>query len=373
MSRPPTVVIDVERTRNLNCGLGQICLHLGRAIVASAGTKVRPVLLARPAQQELFAARSPQMLAASVWRRELVTAILRPLITTFGRPTGDLWHATHQDTAYLPADRTTPLVLTIHDLNFLREKGPLVISRRLGRLQRLVDRATFLTTASRHAAGEIREHLELGGKTMEVVPHGVCVDPDGDEAASGGIRNGLLPQRPFLFAIGDITAKKNFYVLVDLAVELPEYSIVIAGNKATGYGGELERRIHELGVGDRVSLPGVVSDAERACLYRACEAFLFPSLSEGFGMPVLEAMRYARPVFCSDATSLPEVAGPMAFYWTDFDPPEMARVFRAGMAQVAADPGFAAKLRNHADRFTWGEAARRYLAIYQRVLELDEP
>jgi glycosyltransferase involved in cell wall biosynthesis len=366
----PSVVIDVERLKNIHCGLGQFSLHLSRAILAEAGAEFEPILLLRPQQRKYYADRPARFLDVTAWRREPVASLARPLAwaTGFHERCG-LWHTTHQDSKCLPLDRRTPLVLTIHDLNILREKQPAAICRRLRSLQRKVDRATVLTTASQFAADEIRTHLDIGEKEIAVIPHGVCVAASSNSSP----RPAFLPAGPFLFTIGDITPKKNFHVLVDLLKYLssmgrPDLRLVIAGAKRTDYAFGIERAIQAAGLAGRVILPGTVSDEERAWLYQNCEAFLFPSLSEGFGLPVIEAMSCGRPVFLSDKTSLPEVGGPLAFYWQDFSAPSMSQVFEAGMSHVRQDSRYADKLRQHASQFTWQRAAEAYLALYRRVV-----
>ncbi len=361
----PNVVIDVERLRNVHCGLGQFSLHLGRALLDEIEAPLTPIMLARPEHRAHLSDREPQFLDASPWRGEPFARWIRPWYGMLpqAQPPA-LWHATHQDTRFLPLHRSTQLILTIHDLNFLREKSPASIRRRLRRLQPKVTRAAILTTASEHAAGEIREHLETGGKEIAIIPHGVCVRRD--EAAA--VRPAFLPPGPFLFTIGDITPKKNFHALADLAARLPEFRVVIAGSKATNYAREIERRAIELGLTERVILPGKVSNADRAWLYEHCAAFLFPSRSEGFGMPVIEAMSSGCPVFCAHATSLPEVGGDLAFYWHDLNPDRMAIVVRDGLAAAANDSSFGDKLRARAGQFTWKRSAQAYLALYRRLL-----
>jgi glycosyltransferase involved in cell wall biosynthesis len=113
-------------------------------------------------------------------------------------------------------------------------------------------------------------------------------------------------------------------------------------------------------------MTGQVSDGDRQWLYEQCEAFVFPSLTEGFGFPVLEAMQCGKPVFMSRRTSLPEVGGSLGFYWDSFGAEHMAAVFRAGMAAVAGMPGLA---RAHAAEFSWENAARGYLGVYRSVLD----
>ena len=368
----PSVVIDVERLKKIHCGLGQFSLHLSRAILDAAGTDFDPVLLLRPEQQAFYADRPVRFLDVTTWRREPVASLVRPLFQAAGfRESCDVWHTTHQDSKCLPLDRRTPLVLTIHDLNILREKEPAAIRRRLKSLQRKVNRATVLTTASRFAADEIRGNLDVGGREIAIIAHGVCVTPSSERAS----RPEFLPAGPFLFTIGDITPKKNFHVLVEFLRHLAasgraNLRLVIAGPKRTDYASRIEREIQEAGLTGRVVLPGIVSDEERAWLYQNCEAFLFPSISEGFGLPVIEAMSCGRPVFLSNATSLPEVGGPLAFYWHDFSARSMSQVFETGMSRVSRDSQYADKLRQHASQFTWERAAGAYLALYRQVLEV---
>lgn len=364
-----TVVIDVERVRTLHCGLGQFCLHLGREILAAADAQIEPVLLLRTRQRSRFPGPEVRTLAASPWRREPIRRLVRPWSGPFPRPHFDLWHSTHQDSSYQPLQRAVPLVLTIHDLNFLREKPPATIRRRLKRLQAKVDRAAAVSTVSKYAAREISAHVDLHGREITVIANGICVD----SARVVKRRPRFLPAGPFLFTIGDITAKKNFHTLVELALHLPEYRLVIAGNASTDYAARLRRTVADLRLGHRVILPGIVSDAERTWLYQNCTAFLFPSLSEGFGLPVVEAMSCGRPVFSSTATSLPEVGGSLAFYWDRFEPEAMVRVFRAGIDIVTNDPDYGSKLRAYAAQFTWQRAAQQYLALYQRVLAAHAP
>jgi glycosyltransferase involved in cell wall biosynthesis len=358
------VVIDAQRLRTIHCGLGQFCLHLCQAVLEADDSDIEPVLLARPQDQAYFSGRRVRFLAPTDWQREPVASLVRPYVTAFRRHRGyDLWHTTHQDSKHLPLDASVPLVLTIHDLSFLRQKSPVTIRRRLRTLQAKVNRATVITTASHHAAHEISEHINLQGKSIEVIPHGVCIKAD--ERVDR--RPSFLPPGRFLFSISDITVKKNFHVLVALAAKLPEYRIVIAGNKRDPYADEIQRQVQAANLVDRVLLPGVVTDQDRQWLYQNCDAFLFPSLSEGFGLPVIEAMACGQPVFVSDLTSLPEVGGTLAFYWRDFDPAEMERVFRAGM-RAAEAPGYATSLREHAATFSWSRAAEQYLTLYKRTL-----
>jgi glycosyltransferase involved in cell wall biosynthesis len=362
------VVVDLERLKFLQCGLGQFSLHLGMSLLDERTADFEPVLLLPRCGESLFPGRSFRSMTAAAWRKDRFCGWLSPLAARWpASPSYDLWHVTHQDSKYWPIDPRIPVVLTIHDLNFLREKPLAVIRRRLRRLQRKITRATVLTTGSQFSAQEIREHLDVQGKSIQVIPHGVCLD-----TSARPQRPEIVPaERPFLFAIGDITPKKNFHVLVEMLNHLPKYRLVIAGSNSHDYARRIERRAIELELDDRVILTGRVSDSERNWLYDSCSAFLFPSLTEGFGLPLIEAMSHGKPVFSSSATSLPEVGGPLAFYWTEFEPRAMAAVFSNGMEMFHRDPAYPDKLKAHASRFSWSEAAREYLKLYREVVRKE--
>ncbi|QDU88115.1 D-inositol 3-phosphate glycosyltransferase [Pirellulimonas nuda] len=355
------IVVDLEKLRILECGLGQFCLELGRELVAQRADQDELIFLTPPGCEGLVAGASTMPVRR--WQKsdyhQHVGPWLAPIVPG---PRYDLWHVTNQCSRYGPWNPRTPVLLTIHDLNFLREKSKHSTGRRLRAMQRRVDRATRLTTISRFVADEVRQHLDLGGKPIEVVYNGAATigaDP-GDQPA-------MPPAGPFLFSIGNFSDKKNFHTLVPLIRRLPEFSLVLAGINDTEYGGYVRRLADRLGVGDRVQTPGAISEGERQWYYRNCTGFVFPSLTEGFGLPPIEAMSAGKPVFLSTRTSLPEVGGEVAFYWDQFSPRAMAQVVRDGLA-AASKPGFEARVRARADRFCWKRAAGDYLRIYREMI-----
>ncbi|HTN77357.1 MAG TPA: glycosyltransferase family 1 protein [Pirellulaceae bacterium] len=359
------VVVDLERLRFLHCGLGQLSLHLGRNLLAAAPSDVQLTYLMPGAAASHFAPAKLDILEPTLWRRESLQRPLRSWLSPVARGQRfDLWHTTHQDSRYQPWDAQLPTVLTICDLNVLREKDDLSIRRRLQQLQLKVDRATAITAISRFVADEVAEHLELRDKSVEVIYCGVAL-----ESTQSTQRPAFLPEGPFVFTLGDINPKKNFHVLLDFIDRLPNVRLVIAGNKRSVYAQSIEKQIRDRQLEQRVLLPGKIPDGERSWLYQNCQALLFPSKTEGFGLPVVEAMSWGRPVFVSAATSLPEVAGPHGFYWHNYDVQHMLDVYHAGMQVVARDADFGRKLQQHAAQFTWERAAQQYLALYRRVLE----
>ena len=349
--------------RRLECGLGQFSLELARAML----TERKPaddLCFFLPKQQAHHFRHEPvEIQLVRRWQKSLYIAPVRNLLNRYiPGPWYDIWHASNQCSWYEPWNCNVPVVLTIHDLNFLREKTPEVIDAYLRSMQRRTDRAICITTISKFVANEVRTHLDLQGKPLRVIYNGAARETD--EIAE---RPSFAPKSPFLFSIGDFMAKKNFHVLVEMIPYLPEYSLVLAGNNGTEYGQLVRERAKACNVIDRVVLPGRISNAQRQWLYSNCAAFAFPSITEGFGLPVIEAMNAGKPVFLSTATSLPEIGGSCGFYWDSFDPRAMADRFRMGMAQVASTPNHSQIVRQHASQFSWQRAAREYLALYREI------
>ena len=120
------------------------------------------------------------------------------------------------------------------------------------------------------------------------------------------------------------------------------------------------------GVSDRIHIIGPIGEEDKYWYFSHCKAFVFPSISEGFGIPVIEAMHHGKPVFLSDKTSLPEIGGKFAYYFENFDPAYMQEVFHNGMAHYESTQP-AALIRQHAGSFQWKDVAKQYLDIYRSL------
>jgi glycosyltransferase involved in cell wall biosynthesis len=345
-------VLEMEKLRVLESGLGQFCAHLGREL---AGLERGPLELEFlvPKSCVGFFGRSFRYRTPQVWHRML------------GIPAKDcgVWHAVHQDAPYLPAGSKARILLTIHDLDFLVKwqghQG--AIRRRLKRLQRLVDRAAVITAVSHFTEKVAQSHLRCRAP-IEVIYNGNC------------LQSGLVPERPaaapngqFLLALGQVNRRKNFHVLLPLLRAEPSWNLVLAGIDDNEYGRAIRVRARRAGLQERVAFTGPVSEAEKLWLYQNCEAFLFPSLTEGFGMPAVEAMSQGKPVFLSREGSLPEVGGPEAYYWDDFSAETVVATFLEGMEAFHNDPEKTERLRAWSKRFAWRQAAERYLELYHEL------
>lgn len=348
-----SLLVDLERLKYPHCGLGRFCYHLGKNLGRS---------LENDDEWHLHCLLPSKM--GRIFDGRWESLKISPFHRFFPRlfPAFDLWHMTHQDSSYWPSSSRTPMILTIHDLNFLQEKKSFYKQkRRLQGVQARVKRSDMVIVISRYTEKCVRESLDLGGKEVRVIYNGVAPIPEGPSSPK------LFPflrEKPYLLSVGVVRPKKNLHVLLDTIKELPEHHLVIVGDNRHPYGELLKKRVVQEGLERRVHLLGTVTDGERNELYRGCQGLLFPSLAEGFGFPVLEAMGCGRPVFLSREASLPEVAGDLGYFFDDFSPHSMAKTIGQGLEDFHRYPQLAQKSKVWASRFSWEKAALQYREAY---------
>ena len=275
----------------------------------------------------------------------------------------DLWHVTTAISWYRPFNRHTKNIFTLHDLNFLiEEKGNVKRNKRLlSQIQQRVNRADHITAISHFVIGQAKQFLEFGDKKISVIYNG-CNVPEFREFEEPAYK----PERKFIFSIGLIQPRKNFHTLPAL-LKGNNYELIIAGPNSFGYGDKIIAEAKKHGVGERVKLIGTISERQKYWMYKNCEAFVFPSIAEGFGLPVLEAMYFGKPVFTSNKSSLPEIGGDAAWYFNNFDPEYMRQVFNDGM-EVYYNTMPVQKIKTQAAKFNWDTIAVQYLDLYKSLL-----
>ncbi|RYF68513.1 MAG: glycosyltransferase family 1 protein, partial [Cytophagaceae bacterium] len=220
--------------------------------------------------------------------------------------------------------------------------------------------ASVITTISEYVANDVRRQLTVPPATpIEVTYLGANVPTDVQSLVPS-----FRPDEPFLLFMGVVDPRKNVHTLLPILTAFPAYKLVLAGDMKPDYVAEMLASAKQMGIADQLILPGSVDEATKWWLYAHCDAFLFPSLLEGFGLPVVEAMALGKPVFSSDKMSLPEVGGPDTFYFRSFEPQDMIDTFRAGMATYQNDPTYADRLRAFSQQFRWENVAATYWRIY---------
>lgn len=338
--KKPTIVIDVERMKYKNIGLYTFCeqliLNLKGPFAYRYFGNINNVKAIKP-------------------------TIFHKIFGVFERDVA-LWHATHQDVKYLPF-RKVPMVLTIHDLNFLyTDKSEKKKQKRLAKVQKLVDRASSVVVISNYVLEDVKKHIALKEKPIQVIYNGTQI-------VNYDISKLQIKEENFLFTLGTVVPKKNFHVLLSLLVAT-NYKLLIAGvTSDASYVELIKLEADRLGVADQLKILGPVTEEEKQWYYTNCKAFLFPSLSEGFGLPVMEAMRYGKPVFCSNLTSLPEIGGQESYYFESFSQEHMLEVFQRGMKDYELDANKKERIIAWSEKFTWAQAAKEYEGVYASVLK----
>ena len=277
----------------------------------------------------------------------------------------DLWHATDQQYHLRGGNKNTIQLLTVHDLNFLREKKGIHKLRHIIQLKWRMHRSDYLTAISGYVKKDIEGYYNMGGKRIDVIYNGIGNLEIGERRKPAFIKD---ESEPFFFTIGQIREKKNFHTLVPMMSHFPKHKLYICGDDHFAYANELRRIIHEQGE-DRVVLAGKISDEEKRWLFEHTEAFLFPSRLEGFGIPVLEAMRFGCKVFSSNLSSLPEVCSEHASYWDNFEPAYMAKVVSDGLSAWDKEGEEAKSAAEYSRGFNYDTYTEKYISLYQKLLE----
>jgi len=261
-------------------------------------------------------------------------------------------------------------VVTLLDVIWKHQKDAWeqgVVARGFGALSRLVARnADRVIAISESARRDIVETLDLDADKVDVAPLGVR-GPDRPLPDAGDVRKRLdLGDRPVVLAVAQKRPYKNLESLVRALQHLEAVALVLVGS-STPHEQELRELAAELGVTTRVRFLDWVPDDELEQLYRAASCFVLPSLIEGFGLPVLEAMARDVPVACSNRPALPEVVGDAALL---FDPEDQAEV-TAAIRRLIEDRALANRLvergRGRVELFTWRRTAEATLASYRRA------
>jgi len=272
----------------------------------------------------------------------------------------ELWHAHNQMSRLLPPWGSRHRLLTVHDLNPVYHDAPEQAAQALGKLRRHAAHFDALTTLTRYVEGDLRQHLGWAGP-IHVIPNGVR---DLSEAPREAVP--ALAGRRFFFHLSRMARSKNPDLLLELAPRWPQHQFVLAG-PASGDSARLRETAHARGLNNVLVLENI-SDAQKAWLYAECEAFLFPSITEGFGLPPLEAMCLGKPVFLSTCTCLPEVGGDAAAYWPELNAAAMSAVMSEQLPRLQQR---AAAIKAHAAQYRWDTAARAYLALYRTLMGLE--
>ncbi len=356
---------------DLGSGIARYCASLVDAWVASDGG------------HEIVVWTSPDFEIPERWRRSRVSferasgpwARYKTLWEWFSAAAAarsrecDVWFSSAHA---LPLRPRTPTVLSVQDLftfthpEFYTAKHRIVIG---SALSRAIRRADGIVAISEHTRGELAQRFGVDAARVTVTPLGLGhrIDPvEASAVPASRLRALGVGGEEFLLTLSTVEPRKNLPRLFEAFTRLiahPRWAdlrLVVAGGRGWKTAPTYERPA-QLGIDDRVDFLGFVPDEALAALFARCRAFVLPSIVEGFGMPLLEAMAHGAPVACSRAGALPEVGGDVPVYFDPLDVEDMARALGASLDASVSRVELAERGRERAARFSWEATAARTL------------
>ncbi len=372
----PQLIVDLTPTLQGFGGIGRYAAELAGALAAGGTPGLRLFTVdraGRPAPGSLAALPMTQRRqAARAWRFEIALSgwIGRDLDAAVGARPGDVFHAT--DHVLPPLSRRVRSVFTLHDLSYLDVPETHSSPNRTylkWMMPRFLRRADVVVAVSESTRRRAISTYGLVPERIRTVHHGVGAQfhPAPPAEIERVRARYALPAR-YVLCVGTLEPRKNLVTAraAFAAAGLAGVALVHAGPRGW---------LHDEAIGPDpaagavMHFAGPVGDADLPALYSGAEAFLFPSLYEGFGFPVLEAMACGTPVLSSDTTSLPEIVGDAGVLL----PPRDVAAWTAALRAIAGEPGrerrqeLAARGRARAARFTWDATARAMRVIYEEL------
>jgi glycosyltransferase involved in cell wall biosynthesis len=321
--------------------------------------------------------------AAPAGRPHVRTRVLHPRSRWLSLPFSLPWHAWRDGIDLLhatfvpPPISPVPYVFTLHDVSMFEhpEFYPSAIRFRLTRLiERGLRQARVVLCISEHCRRSVLERFDLDPERLLVAHHGVSprFQPVADAARRASVLKRLGVEPPYLLHVGKYEPRKNLPRLLDAFARVASgrgagVRLVLAG-QPVWQDQSVAAAIARHGLAGRVVELGYVADEDLPALYTEALAFVFPSLWEGFGLPILEAMACGAPVVTSSTTCLPEVAGDAALLVD----PESVGDLAAALTRILDEPSLREELRLRGARraagFSWRRSAETTLAAYRIAL-----
>ena len=353
-----TVLLDLSDLKNPTCGFGQIALNYAHYFSELNLPDIRFMFLLPKGPKSDLEEKVECHYVSTKDKKSYINV-----------PPVDVWHSVNQNLLYNNAGPQTQVVLTIHDLNFLREKGWLSQIKHKWRMRRQIRQASAITAISGFVADEIKATFpkQTVHKQIQVI-YDAVERIDGKTQQKPGF---VDSEKPFFFAIGQIRMKKNFHLLLDVMKEFPEYNLYICGDDHFKAGALIRNRIQAEQI-TNVKLTGKISDEERIWLYAHCQAFLFPSQGEGFGLPAIEAMQFGKAVFVAPFTCLPEVTGGHAFVWSDVKTETMVESIKRNLTAFYKNPERISAMKEYAFSFSYEQHVQKYVELYRNLLNNEK-
>jgi alpha-1,3-rhamnosyl/mannosyltransferase len=370
----PLIGIDARKIRDF--GIGSYIRHLIEALARHPESeRYRFRVYLRRADQDVYSGFAPHFETAVEDSAGYSLSEVTRFAWRLWRDRLDLFHATHYVLPPLPRGRA---VVTIHDIihllypQFLPNRAAHLYARVM--IRRALDRANRIITVSYNTKRDLLEHFGVAGDRVEVIYNGVSPSfrPDVSEAEKQRVEARYGLGTPYLLFLGGEKPHKNIQnVLRSFAQARRQHALphelVLAGPLPKDMA-RLESLIAALDLTRSVKRPGIVDEEDLPGLYSGADAFLYPTLYEGFGLPVVEAMACGTPVLTSSNSALREIAGGFAYLVDPMDVDAIAH----GIGVLTGDPKVRADLtelgKKRALDFSWDKAAAKTLEVYASAL-----
>ena len=353
MNNQKKIIVDLERMRYPYTGLYYYCLYLGKALQQEQDLhEAQLSFYLNKNTSNLFEKNSSDRVQHSFDKHHMQFA-----------GNFNVWHCTFQGSNYFPSPKKTKIVLTIHDINFVHEElSPEKRNKFLRSLQKKIDKTNSIVFISEFVKNDVIKNFDTHNKSLHVIYNGCNIDDSVIPAAPA-----VISPNPFLFTISAIDKKKNFHVLPGLLIDNDYYLIIAGKTNDEAYRNTIIEAAKKLNVTERVIFTGAITEAEKYWYLKNCLLFVFPSIAEGFGLPVIEAMHFGKPVLLSKSTSLPEIGGEYAYYFDDFEPANMRSKLQFALADYdEKNPGL--KITEWANKFSWKKAAQQHWQLYESLI-----
>lgn len=369
---PYTIGIDARKAQDF--GIGTYVRNLVQAL-AGLDRENRYVLFARPQDQELFQ-DLPETFrvvveSAPVYSLRELAALSLQIV----KQRLDLYHATHY---VLPWMLPSKVVVTIHDIihllypDFLPNRFAFLYAQRM--IRRSLARGDRIITVSGNTRADLLRYFDVDNRKIEVIYNGVedlyRRRVSREELEHWQLVLGIAP--PYLLFVGNPKPHKNLDTVVKAYARARRQAgftapLVCVGNRAANEF-KIRQRAESLGVGSHVRLLGHVPQEALPAIYQGATLFLYPTLYEGFGLPIVEAMASGLPVITSNTSALKEIGQGYALLVEPLDVAGMADAIARAMTDADLRRDLAERGERRAEDFRWQEAAAKTLAIYRSLL-----
>ncbi len=373
---PYTIGIDARKIQDF--GIGTYVRNLIRSL-AAIDTENRYILLAKPGDREGLLDLPPNFQVAVEKSPVYSVREIFSLSWQIYRRKLDLYHSTHY---VLPAWVQSKVVVTIHDIihllypEFLPSNFAFLYAQRM--IRRSLTRGDRIISVSQNTRNDLRQHFDVDGGKIQVIYNGV-EDTFRKRLPAEELQRWLRDlgiAQPYLLFVGNpAKPHKNLDTLVQAyarARRMAQFDapLLCVGSRE-GSEFKIRQRAEYLGIGDKVRLLGHVAPEALPAIYQGATLFLYPTLYEGFGLPVIEAMASGVAVITSNTSALKEIAEGYALLVDPLDLGGMAKAIAHLMGNPERRAAFAERGLRRAEGFRWDETARKTLDVYLSVIRGD--